>query len=86
MLRWMTKEKNLIFVAGAATGLAVLGLLKTKKARKLAVKGVANGIMLKDRVLEGVSNIREEAGDICEQAKAMAKSECEETCECEKEA
>ncbi len=77
MLHWITKERKVIFAAGAAVGVAVLGLLKTKKARQLAVQGVAGGIMLKDKVLENVANIREEAEDICAEAKNVAKSDCE---------
>ncbi len=83
MLKFITKQHKLIFAAGAATGVAVLGFLKTKKARELAVKGVASGIMLKDKVLENVANIREEAEDICSEAKTVAKADCE--CECESE-
>ncbi len=84
MLDWITKERKWIFAAGAATGLAVLSILKTKKARDLAVKGVAGGIMLKDKVLETAANIKEEADDICTEAKEAAKGECAcgENCDC----
>ncbi len=84
MLRWITKERKWIFAAGAATGIAILSFVKTKNARTFAVKGVANGIMLKDKVLETVANIKEEADDICAEAKASAKSECTcgEDCNC----
>ncbi len=84
MIKWMTKERKWIFAAGAATGAAVFGLLKTKKARELAVKGVAGGIMLKDKVLETAANIKEEADDICAEAKVAAKSKCAcgEDCDC----
>ncbi len=84
MLNFITKQHKLIFAAGAATGIAILGLLKTKSARDLAVKGVAGTIMLKDKVLETATNIKEEADDICAEAKAVAQSSCEcgEDCEC----
>ncbi len=87
MLKWITKEKKIIFAAGAATSLAIFGFLKTKKARELAVKGVAGGIMLKDKVLETATNIKEEADDICAEAKAVAKSGCDcgESCACKEE-
>ncbi len=77
MLKWVTKERKWIFIAGAATGLAVLGLLSTKKAREVAVKGVAGGMMLKDRVMENVANIKEEAEDIRTEAKVIAQQECD---------
>ncbi len=76
MLDFITKQHKLIFAAGIATGVAVLGLLKTKKAREVAVKSVAGGIMLKDKVLETAANIKEEADDICAEAKAAAKKDC----------
>ena len=83
MFKVLTKERKTIFVAGAATGLAVWSFLKTKTARKIAVKGVANGIMLKDKIMENVANIREEADDICAEAKQVAKQSCdEEVCQC----
>ncbi len=76
MLQWITKERKWIFAAGAATGLALLSLLKTKKARDIAVKSVAGGIMLKDKFLETAANIKEEADDICAEAKVAAKGSC----------
>ncbi len=86
-LEYLTKERKVIFAAGAATGLAVIKLLKTTKARELAVKGVASGIMLKDKVLETATNIKEEADDICAEAKMAAKSECTcgDSCDCSEE-
>ncbi len=85
MFNFITKQHKLIFAAGAATGLAILGLLKTKKARELAVKGVAGGIMLKDKALETAANIKEEADDIVCEAKCVAKNECccGDDCECD---
>ncbi len=87
MIKWITKERKLIFVAGAATGLAVFKFFKTKKARELAVKGVAGGLMLKDKLLETAANIKEEADDICTEAKAVAKNECGcgDSCACKEE-
>ncbi len=87
MLHWITKERKWIFAAGAATGLAVLGLLKAKKTRDLAVKGVANGILLKDKVLETAANIKEEADDICAEATVVAKNDCAcaKDCDCSEE-
>ncbi len=83
MLECLTKERKCIFLAGAAAGLAVLGFLKTKKARDIAVKSVAGSIMLKDKVVETAANIKEEADDICAEAKAAARQGCDCGCECE---
>ncbi len=87
MLKFITKQHKLIFAAGAATGLAVLSVLKTKKVRELAIKGVASGIMMKDKVLENVSNIKEEADDIVAEAKVVAKCGCNcgDSCNCDEE-
>ncbi len=79
MLNFITKQHKLIFTAGAATSMAALGFIKTKAARKLAVKGVAGTMILKDKVLETAANIKEEADDIVYDAKKTAKSDC--TCD-----
>ncbi len=84
MFNFITKQHKLIFVAGAAVGVAVLGFLKTKTARELAVKSVAGSIMFKDKVLETAANIKEEADDIVCEAKAVASQECscDDNCDC----
>ncbi len=74
MLDFITKQHKFIFAAGAATGLALFSLLKTKNARSLAVKGVAGGMLIKDKVLETAMNIKEEADDVVSTAKQAAKT------------
>ncbi len=76
-MQWINKEKNIIFALGAIAGAAVITFLRTKKAHDLAVKGLAKGITVKDCIVEEVANIREEADDICNEAKAVAKTDCE---------
>ncbi len=76
-MQWMNKEKNIVFAIGAVAGAALITFLRTKSARDLAVKGLAKGITVKDCIVEEVANIREEADDICNEAKAVAKSDCE---------
>ncbi len=73
----ITGERKAIFVAGAATGLAVFSFLKTKKARDIAVKSVAGTIILKEKIMENVANIREEAEDICVDARIAAREKCD---------
>ncbi len=82
MLDFITKQHKLIFAAGAATGVAIFGLLKTKKARDIAVKSVAGGILFKDKVLETAANIKEEADDVVCDAKTVAQKACTEADEC----
>ncbi|MFI3228354.1 MAG: DUF6110 family protein [Clostridia bacterium] len=81
------KECGILFVVGAACGIAGLKIAKTDKARKLAVKTIAQGMMIKDNTMEGVTNLREEAEEICAEARAVAKasSECNCDCKCEAE-
>lgn len=76
------EDKFAVFAGGIVTGLLGLHFIKTKKARELAVKTVAQGFIVKDAVMEEVSNIREEAEDICAEAKARAKGECDCGCGC----
>ncbi len=74
MFNRISNHTKWTFAAGAAAGLVALGFVKTKCAHKLAVKGVAGSMMLKDKVLETAANIKEEADDICAEAKETAKS------------
>lgn len=55
-----------IGVGGLAVGLFAC----SKPARKLAVNTVACGMSTKDKITEGWANIKEEAADIYEEAKA----------------
>ena len=77
MKQYFGKENRIIFAVGAVVGMATLTFLKTKKARELTVKGVASGMMLKDKVMENVANIKEEAEDICTEAKIVAQADCD---------
>ncbi len=79
MFNGIRKEHKVIFAVGAVVGAAIITFIKTKKAHDIAVKGLAQGMMVKDSLLEEVSNIREEADDICNEAKIVAKANCENT-------
>ncbi len=79
------KEKMGIFVGGIVVGVVGAQLAKTKKVRSCVVKGLAQGYMAKDSIMEEVTNIKEEAEDICNEAKAQAKSACNCECDCEVE-
>ena len=65
----LLNNTKIIFGAGAAVGVAVMGLLKTKKARELAVASLVSGRIIKDNILEEVSNIREDVDDAYKIAK-----------------
>lgn len=79
---FLSKECGLVFVAGAVAGVLGMKLAKTDKARKVAVKGIAKGMMVKDCTMEHVANLREEAEDVCNEAREIAKKESEVECEC----
>ena len=67
-------KTNAVFAAGVAVGVSLFEVLKTKKVRELTVNTLANGRILKDKVLEEVSNIREESDDIYEAKKIETNS------------
>lgn len=71
------KENLLIFAGGIVTGIVGLKIAKTDKARKTVVKTIAQGMMTKDCVMEEYTNIREEADDICAEAKALAAAKAD---------
>ncbi len=77
MFNEIRKEHKVIFAVGAVIGAAVITFVKTKTARDIAVKSLAKGIIIKDNVVEEIANIRDEADDICNEAKTAARAECE---------
>ena len=83
MKDYLNKENGIILAIGAVAGIAITKLLKTDKARELTVKGLAKGIQTKDSITECLTNIKEEADDICNEAKSKAKKEAECGCGCD---
>jgi hypothetical protein len=65
------------FAIGAAASLIGAKFAKSKAARRLAVRGVAGGIRLKDDALRKAGEIREEAQDVYEEARRKTGC-CEE--------
>ena len=57
--------KGWIYLAGAVTGV----FLTTKAARKAAVNTIAGGMLAKDKINEGIANLKDDANDIYEDAK-----------------
>lgn len=72
------KENGILFVAGIVTGIAGLKIAKTEKTRRFAVNSIAQGIMIKDSTMETIANLREEAEDICAEAREAAKTKSEQ--------
>ena len=62
-------KKIALFAAGTLFGTAGVKLLSSKDAKKAYVHGTAAVLRMKDSVMETVSNIQENAGDILSEAK-----------------
>lgn len=73
MFEFLKKEHSLLFVGGAVSGLALLQFLKSKTFHNMAVTTVSKGISLKDCAMEEYQNIKDEAEDICAEAKCVAR-------------
>lgn len=79
-------KKKLIYTGiGVVLGLVSDKLLKTKKARALAVNAVAGGLKAKESLDKTIEKVREETGDIVAEAK-VKKAEEEAKAQAEKEA
>lgn len=82
MLDCFKKDCWICLAAGAVTGILGAKLVKTDKARKLAVHTIAYGMMAKDTTMEEVANLREEAEEICKEAREVAKQKSDCDCDC----
>ena len=82
MTGWFKNEKLWLVLAGAAG--AVIGgkILRSPKTRELAVNGLAKGMKLRDDAKEELTNIKEEAEDICYEAHQKAKND-KSLCQCD---
>lgn len=69
------------FLGGALVGAVGMQAMKSEKVRNVLVSGLAQGIVLKDAVMEQVGNLKDEAVDICADAKEKAK-EKSTSCDC----
>lgn len=78
MFDYLKKEHTLLVLGGAAAGVGILQFLKSQTFRNLAVGTVAKGISIKDSAMEEYNNIKEEAEDICAEAKSVARQEQED--------
>lgn len=65
-------------VAGAAIVIVGKKVLQSSKTRDLAVAGVAKGMQCKDNLKSTFQSIKDEAADICYDAKAEAGLQDEE--------
>ena len=70
-----SKAAVLTFAAGAAASLIGAKFAASKTARRMAVRGLAEGMRLKDEALKAVESIREEACDLYEEARRTPDAE-----------
>ena len=72
---FLKNEKVLCFIGGAAAVICGKKLLESQKAHDICVSGVAKGMQLYKDAKAAAVNIKEEAEDICEEAKATIADE-----------
>lgn len=75
MKNFLTKKTTLSFLGGAACMLAGSKFVKSDKARELAVNSLASGMKLKDDAMATYETIKEDAKDICYEAKNKKEGE-----------
>lgn len=79
MLDILKNEKLWCAVAGAAAVVVGKKVLKSEKTRSLAVTGLAKGMKLQSDAKATFQNIKDEASDICYDAKTEAGISEDET-------
>ncbi|MCL2839177.1 MAG: DUF1490 domain-containing protein [Defluviitaleaceae bacterium] len=71
----LKNEKFLYFMGGVAATLYGAYVIKSGKARKCAVKGLATGMKLQKEAYENFQNIKEDAADMMIEAAKEATQE-----------
>ncbi len=74
-------EKFQCVIAGAATVIIGKKVITSKKTRQIAVSGIAKGMKLQNDAKEAFQNMKDEAVDICYDAKTEAGLTEDETTE-----
>lgn len=75
---WIKDEKVICFAAGVAVAIIGKKILKSEKTRNFCVTGLAKGMQLKEEAKETLKNMKEDAEDICYEAKMKMYSDAEE--------
>jgi len=73
-MKILHNEKARFFLGGVAATLVGLCAIKSGKAKRLAVKGLAASIQVQRKAHETFQNIKEEAVDIVHDADALEKA------------
>lgn len=78
ILDCLKNEKFLCFAGGVLAATCGVKAAKSEKTRKACVSGLAKCIKLRDDAQEALKNMKEEAEDICYDAKQAAKADAED--------
>lgn len=73
-MSWYTNSKVWAFVGGVAASVIGGSLAKNPAVRKIAVDGVAKGMLAKETYQETVQSIKDDAEDVCADARIEAKA------------
>ena len=78
MNKLFKNEKFMYMLAGAAAVVVGGKIVKADCTRKAAVNSIAKGMKIRDDAKCALQNMKDEAEDICYDAKLKAESEAEE--------
>lgn len=70
-------QKAMLFLGGILTGTLGLKALKSKQAKKFYVSTLANGMKMQQDAQNLLQTMKEEAEDMCYEARQTAKSSLE---------
>ena len=73
MFGFLRNEKFWLVAAGAVGTIIGGQILKSPTTRKLAVQGLAKGMMIQGDAKEALQNMKDEAEDICYEARQEAE-------------
>lgn len=74
MFHILSSVKTVTFLGGAVVGAVAVPALKSAPVRSAAVTVLSKGILLKNAVEAQWCNVREEAEDLCAEAKEKARN------------
>lgn len=61
------------FIGGVLAAAVGTKIVKSPATRKLAVQGLSKAMLIQQKAMEQIANIREEAQDLCHEASAFNK-------------
>ena len=74
-MKWYQNPKVLCFLGGAAAALVGVKVAKSPKTRAACVAGLAKGMQLQQDARVALQNMKEDAQDLCAEAKEKAAQE-----------